>query len=191
MNLNYFLKFDTPDFFIIFWELFWFIVGGFVFYWVGKKAKEKISSESTIHKLEKYEFAWLGLAIIFYMIFSMVSLPIANSLSHSGMTSDDVLVIDATARQFSWDLRFENGTKINSATMIDSSKPINFKLTSLDVSHGFGLYNSKDDLLIQTGFFPDSNTELIIKLEPGFYKIVCMEYCGENHPGMIFYLNLI
>ena len=130
IDIGYFLKFDTPDYFILIWELFWFVVGGFVFYIVAKKAKTQITSEQTLKKFEKYEFAWLGIAIVFYIIFSMVTIPLANSIVHSGMNMEmtDTQVINVTGQQFSFSFSFENGTRITKNTELDSSKAVIFKL---------------------------------------------------------------
>jgi cytochrome c oxidase subunit 2 len=61
---------------------------------------------------------------------------------------------------------------------------IRFRISSNDVNHGFGLYNSKNHLVFQTQAIPDRTTQVVRTLRPGVYHILCLEFCGVGHDRM-------
>lgn len=62
---------------------------------------------------------------------------------------------------------------------------VEFRVTSLDVNHGFAIYNSENRLVTQTQAMPGYVNRLRYKFsEPGTYNIFCLEYCGMAHQGM-------
>lgn len=64
-------------------------------------------------------------------------------------------------------------------------KRIVFEVTSLDVNHGFGIYDPKGHLIAQTQAMPDFTNYLPVTFkEPGQYKILCLEFCGVGHHVM-------
>ncbi|MHA2274701.1 MAG: cytochrome C oxidase subunit II, partial [Candidatus Kariarchaeaceae archaeon] len=57
-----------------------------------------------------------------------------------------------------------------------------FRLETLDTTHGFGLYNDENQLIIQAQIVPDYTTHLVVKFdEAGVYTVKCMEFCGVAH----------
>ncbi|MCM3117790.1 hypothetical protein M3610_21285 [Neobacillus sp. MER 74] len=65
-------------------------------------------------------------------------------------------------------------------------EPVQFRVTSKDVTHGFGLYDEKLHLIAQTQAMPDyTNIVSITFKKPGTYKIMCLEYCSTGHHVMI------
>lgn len=62
---------------------------------------------------------------------------------------------------------------------------IEFRVTSMDVNHGFAIYNGEDRLITQTQAMPGYVNRLRYKFEePGEYTVLCLEYCGMAHHGM-------
>ena len=61
---------------------------------------------------------------------------------------------------------------------------IRFTIASSDVNHGFGLYNSDDELVFQAQAVPDDATDLVHTLRPGVYHVLCLEFCGVGHDVM-------
>lgn len=62
---------------------------------------------------------------------------------------------------------------------------VEFRVTSSDVTHGFGIYNSKAQLVTQTQAMPQYINRLRYKFtEPGEYTILCLEFCGAGHAVM-------
>lgn len=86
-------------------------------------------------------------------------------------------IVDVTGLQFAWELSDE--------TFI-AGEPAQFRVTSKDVTHGFGLYDDNMKLLAQTQAMPEYTNTLSFTFEkPGTYKILCLEYCGTGHHFMV------
>lgn len=87
------------------------------------------------------------------------------------------LGIKAVGHQWAWEL--DPGP-------IPVGEPVEFQVTSADVNHGFGIYNAAGRLLAQTQAMPGVTNRLVHTFtEPGKYRILCLEYCGLAHHGMI------
>lgn len=98
-------------------------------------------------------------------------------------------VVHVGSRQFEF---------IISDTAIDPEKPtgtdnltlpqdevIEFRVTSLDVNHGFSIYNPHQQLIAQAQAMPGYVNRLRWKFDdPGTYTIYCLEYCGMAHQVM-------
>jgi cytochrome c oxidase subunit 2 len=71
-------------------------------------------------------------------------------------------------------------------------KWVEFRVTSLDVNHGFSIYSEDGKILGQTQAMPDYVNRLFIKFEkPGIYTAYCMELCGNSHHAMKGVLEVV
>ncbi len=62
---------------------------------------------------------------------------------------------------------------------------VEFRVTSLDVTHGFGLYGPQRQIVAQTQAMPGYVNRLRVRLvEPGEYLVLCLEYCASGHHRM-------
>ncbi len=62
---------------------------------------------------------------------------------------------------------------------------VEFRVTSLDVNHGFGIYGPGRQLLAQTQAMPGYVNRLLVRLEgPAQYDVFCLEYCAAGHHRM-------
>jgi cytochrome c oxidase subunit 2 len=69
---------------------------------------------------------------------------------------------------------------------VPAGSEVRFRVTSVDVNHGFGLYDPDGHLIGNVQAMPGYENELDMKLEkPGTYIIGCLEYCGVKHHEMI------
>ena len=68
---------------------------------------------------------------------------------------------------------------------VPAGKPVTFRLTSSDVTHGFQIVGTNANTMVVPGYVSQFTTTF----QPGTYLIVCNEYCGLNHHGM--YATLI
>lgn len=90
---------------------------------------------------------------------------------------EPVFYVKVVARQFAFEMN---------TTRVPAGVPVAFLVTSADVNHGFGVYDAETgEFLGQVQAMPGYVNELILVLEPGRYKVVCMEYCGVGHPFMV------
>lgn len=86
-------------------------------------------------------------------------------------------VVNATAAQWYWEL---------DPAEVTAGQPVEFRVTSTDVNHGFGLYDEKNTLVAQTQGMPGYVNRLTHVFEtPGTYRVLCLEYCGLAHHDMV------
>lgn len=92
-------------------------------------------------------------------------------------------VVKAVGHQWFWEL---------SRGPIKVGVPVEFQVTSADVNHGFGIYDGSGRLLAQTQAMPGITNRLVYTFaQPGKYRILCLEYCGLAHHGMILEVDVI
>jgi cytochrome c oxidase subunit 2 len=86
-------------------------------------------------------------------------------------------VVQAVGRQWLWQLdhdRFVAGV------------PVEFHVTSQDVNHGFAIYDPEGHVVTQTQAMPGYTNRLLHTFtQPGKYRVLCLEYCGLAHHGMM------
>lgn len=142
-------------------------------------------SANTEHLLKKsYRVRdWLFWAILIVItpviIYTLTILPYGIAASHHGETQK----IDVTGQMWQWRL---------SKSRIKAGQPVRFYVTSKDVNHGFGVYDSDLTLLAQTQAMPGYINILEYTFEnPGVYKVLCMEYCGIAHHTMATEITVV
>ena len=90
--------------------------------------------------------------------------------------------VDVVGRQWSWDLGSHTA---------QVGESVRFRVTSADVNHGFALYGPDDQIVAQTQAMPGYINELDVTFkQPGLYRVLCLEYCGTAHHGMIAEINV-
>jgi len=68
---------------------------------------------------------------------------------------------------------------------VPSGTSIRFEVSSIDVNHGFGLYDPHGHLVGSVQAMPGYRNRLDLTLsEVGVYRIRCLELCGLNHSTM-------
>jgi cytochrome c oxidase subunit 2 len=63
---------------------------------------------------------------------------------------------------------------------VPANKPVRFRITSPDVTHGFQIVATNGNAMIVPGYVSQFTTVF----KPGDYLIVCNEYCGLGHHMM-------
>jgi cytochrome c oxidase subunit II len=88
----------------------------------------------------------------------------------------DAQVVDVVGHQWFWQL---------SRYQVAAGIPVEFRVTSADVNHGFAIYGPDDRIVTQTQAMPGFTNRLVYTFtKPGFYRVLCLEYCGLAHHGM-------
>lgn len=86
-------------------------------------------------------------------------------------------IVTATGYQWYWELDRKS---------VATGQPVEFRITSADVNHGFGIYDADNRLLTQAQAMPGYINQLRYTFEkPGTYRLLCLEYCGLAHHDMI------
>ena len=140
---------------------------------IGVQAGSDVSFER-VHRVGYWlRKRWLALLLVIGVLvvgISLFDLPYANGGS-GGRT-----VVKVTGGQFFWSLspdRVPTGTRVR------------FDVTSVDVNHGFGLYDPHGHLIGSVQAMPGYHNKLDLTLaEPGVYQIRCLELCGLGHSTM-------
>ena len=61
---------------------------------------------------------------------------------------------------------------------VPAGRPIRFRLTSADVTHGFMISGTNANTMLMPGYISQFTT---VFTRPGDYLIVCHEFCGNGH----------
>lgn len=106
---------------------------------------------------------------------SLPNLPYAEFVEARGDKPE--FVVSVIGQDWSW---------ILSTDRVPVGVPIEFRVTSIDVNHGFGVYDDTNSLVGQIQSMPGYINRLIIRIKkPGTYRVLCMEYCGVGHHNML------
>ncbi|HTN06551.1 hypothetical protein [Agriterribacter sp.] len=158
-----------------------------VFVYVFTTSKGKIFSAEGIRNALKKRF-WFILILFVLLGFSAW---VTISKSPYYFFADEVPshVIHVASMQFAFILSNNSidpdSPKGVSSIALPKNELIEFRVTSLDVNHGFAIYNASGRLIAQTQAMPGYVNRLRWKFtEPGIYHILCLEYCGMAHHGM-------
>ena len=85
-------------------------------------------------------------------------------------------VVDVVGYQWYWTL---------SQTQLTAGSPVEFRITSADVNHGFAIYGPNGRIVIQSQAMPNYTNILRYSFSaPGTYRVLCLEYCGLAHHAM-------
>jgi cytochrome c oxidase subunit II len=107
----------------------------------------------------------------------MISAVSLREWPHALADSGDAFVVNVSGGQWWWDVDM---------TEIPQDQPVNFHVTTEDVTHGMGIYDQKMQLLAQVQAIPGYTTKITHTFtEPGTYQILCMEFCGVAHHDMV------
>ena len=116
----------------------------------------------------------------FWLAFLVASLGVAVgvSLFFLPYSSDarPTMTVQVTGGQFYWSM---SADKFVAGTTVD------FDVTSVDVNHGFGVYDPAGHLIGSTQAMPGYHNQLLLTLDkPGTYVVSCLELCGLDHHKM-------
>jgi len=156
---------------IVFVVLTLLIAAAFVV--IGVQAGSEVAFER-VHRVGYWlRKRWLALLLVIGVLvfgISLFDLPYASG-SGSGRT-----LVKVTGGQFFWSL---------TPDQVPAGAKVRFNVTSIDVNHGFGLYDPHGHLIGSVQAMPGYHNKLDLTLnEPGRYMIRCMEFCGLNHATM-------
>jgi cytochrome c oxidase subunit 2 len=111
--------------------------------------------------------------------------------AHPGL--QPAITVHVQAQQFQWCLSNSTswGTNCQAAIRIPKGAIVLFNVSSIDVTHGFGLYKADGHLLDQVQVMPGFYNSILYQFtDAGIYYIRCLEFCGYGHFGMVSQLNV-
>jgi cytochrome c oxidase subunit 2 len=126
---------------------------------------------------------WLFLALVVTGLIATGATLLPFPIVRQHALSRAPQIVKVTGRQWAWQV---------SPGPIKAGIPVEFDVTSADVNHGLGIYDSSGRMLTQTQAMPGVTNRLAYTFsQPGKYRILCLEYCGLAHHAMIFDFNVV
>src|SRR5690625_960079 len=154
-------------------SLIFMVLIAVVFGWVALNSTKKEDYQPIVKKWYKARKVY-GIALVVLMvivtIYTLRELPHNEPVYSAGV---EPVIVDAEALQFGWNI---------SQTEFEVGDSVEFRVTTADVTHVFGIYDPDMELLAQTQAMPEFTNSVYITFdEPGSYEILCLEYCGLGH----------
>ena len=152
------------------------VLGGFavlaigVAVWMSTRRRGDVDVEN----LREREKTWFGIVVV--ILVTLLFATIFFTPYGRGEASPGAQIVPVQGRQFAW---------IMPSKPLHVGRPVEFRLTSADVNHGFAVFSPQDVFLFQVQVIP-GYTQLYnwTFTEPGTYSIECFEYCGIGHDQM-------
>ena len=70
---------------------------------------------------------------------------------------------------------------------IPADTPVTFRLTSMDVIHGYQIVRTNGQVMVVPGYV----SQFTVSLPVGEYLVACNEYCGIGHHTMAGKLHVV
>ncbi|MFN8159581.1 MAG: hypothetical protein U0R52_00845 [Solirubrobacterales bacterium] len=136
---------------------------------VALQARKNVEFErvrDTGYRLRRLWFAFLVVFLSSVVAISLFFTPYSGGEKASAL-------INVSGGQFYWSI---------SPPQVKAGTTMEFNVTSVDVNHGFGIYNPDGKLLGSVQAMPGYHNKLDLTLDqPGTYHISCLEFCGVGH----------
>lgn len=102
-----------------------------------------------------------------------------NAYTISAMAADDPTPEEnITVEASMWAYDFSDST-------LPVDEPVEFRATSLDVTHSFSVYDPDGELVLTMMLVPGTEQRKVRTFEKtGKYEVRCLEYCGTGHAYM-------
>jgi cytochrome c oxidase subunit II len=138
------------------------------------------------NRLRLLFFGALGVVLLVILALTLPSLPYPVE----ARTADRV--VHAVGKQYAWSLTDGIGPTLESwdrdfspTVTVPIRTLVEFRVTTLDVNHGFSLYAPDGHLVAQTQGMPGYMNRLRVTFDdPGTYTVLCLEFCGMSHHRM-------
>ena len=123
--------------------------------------------------LAEFEKRWL--LIVAVILVALLAATIwFTPYGHSTPANAQLVRVDA--QQFFWQL---------TPATVKVDRPVAFVTRSKDVNHGFGIFKGHK-FIAQIQVVPNKDSTLNHTFhETGRYTVLCLEFCGVNHHGMV------
>lgn len=148
--------------------------------------RSSLKDTGGLKNAKKKRFILGGIWIAVLGIMLSVTLPKSPYFMFKDETPTKVVYV--MAYQFGFNMankEIDPESPIAEAIEIKAGELVEFRVTSKDVNHGFGVYNDQTQLITQVQAMPGYVNRLRWKFDkPGMYKVLCLEYCGKGHQDM-------
>jgi cytochrome c oxidase subunit II len=144
------------------------------FVWVLRRTRGTASLHEVTEPAYRLRGRLFMLASVFGVLIALLTLTPWPHDAHADAINRS---INVKARQWAWEL---------SEDKLRLGETVEFKVESLDVNHGFALYDPDKRIVAQIQAMPGFVNKVRYRFDrPGTYQILCLEYCGVAHHGMV------
>jgi cytochrome c oxidase subunit 2 len=160
-----------------------------VFFWVAQTTK--IPADLNIKKAYKLRGVLIMVGSILTVSLLLATIP--QSPYYDSTAKDPDRVVYVATKQFSFFFSSEPIRNEADLSTVPSSSTleilkgswVEFRVTSLDVNHGFAVFNPLETVVGQTQAMPGYVNRLRLQFDqPGRYSVWCFEFCGVGHHVM-------
>lgn len=147
----------------------------------GRPADDEATRKAahTSNVLRRWLFGALLIIFVGVTYGTLHSFPIAPQ--HTPL--DIHQVVNVTGRQWAWEI---------DPSTVHTGSPVEFRVTSADVNHGFAVYAPDGRIVTQVQAMPGFTNKLVYTFtQPGTYKVMCLEYCGVAHAFMTSEITVV
>lgn len=133
-----------------------------------------------VYRIRKYYAAALVAVLAGALVWTLPYTPY-----NAYAAEEPAMRVQVTGRMWSWQMRPVGG-EASAPLVLPVRKPIEFVVTSGDVTHAFAVYDDDGRIVGQTQAMPGYENRLRLSFDrPGRYHVLCLEYCGVVHQAMI------
>jgi cytochrome c oxidase subunit 2 len=126
-----------------------------------------------LERIRHAERSWFVVAVVILIAILVATIAFTPYGRSAGK---DAQVVNIQAFQFAW---------VIPSTPIKAARQVEFRLTSKDVNHSFGVYTAGGKLLFQVQVMPGKTQRYVYTFhKAGTYQVLCLEYCGVGHANM-------
>lgn len=157
------------------------------YYFYSTSTEAPLEGETGVAHPGKKRFIFLLLWGFSLLVLLSITIPKSPYFLFADKTPSQVVYVAARQYNFIMSYKAIDSKKPAGESIIEipSGEPVEFRVTSIDVTHGFAIYNQRAELVTQTQAMPGYVNRLRWEFpEPGEYNILCLEYCGQAHPFM-------
>ena len=158
-----------------------------VFAAVARSTRENRTTDyAKVNRARLVFFISLAVVLLTFLLLTLPQLPYPVEAG----TPDRV--VHAVGKQYAWSLTMGVGPTLASwdrdfspIVTVPPRTTVEFRVTTLDVNHGFSLYAPDGHLVAQTQAMPGYVNRLRLMFDqPGTYTVLCLEFCGMSHHRM-------
>jgi cytochrome c oxidase subunit 2 len=158
-----------------------------VFAAVARSARGSRALDYTrVNRLRMQFFVALAAILLLFLLMTLRRLPYPVE----ARTPDRI--VNAVGKQYAWLLTDGAGPTLASwdrdfspVVSVAAGTTVEFRVTTLDVNHGFSLYAPDGRLVTQTQAMPGYMNRLRVTFDQsGTYAVLCLEFCGMSHHRM-------
>jgi cytochrome c oxidase subunit 2 len=141
---------------------------------------------SKTNRLRLLFFVSLAVILVTFLSLTLPHLPYAIEAQAPDR------IVHAVGKQYAWSLTDGPGPSLanwdrdfSPTVAVPVRTLVEFRVTTLDVNHGFSLYAPDGHLVAQTQAMPGYVNRLRVTFDqPGTYTVLCLEFCGMSHHRM-------